>query len=45
VPIAGPWALQFQWRHRWLDSAISSSPIVNTRSVDSGHVAVTYEFK
>jgi outer membrane protein len=45
LPIAGPWALQFQWRHRWLDSAISSSPIVNTRSLDSGHVAVTYEFK
>lgn len=45
LPIAGPWALQFQWRHRWLDSAISSSPIVGTRSLDSGHVAVTYEFK
>jgi outer membrane protein len=45
VPLSGPWALQFQWRHRWLDSAITRSPIVNASSQDSGHVALTYEFK
>lgn len=45
VPIAGPWALQLQWRHRWLDSAIADSPIVGTRSYDSGHIAITYAFK
>jgi len=45
VPISGPWALQLQWRHRWLDSAISSSPIVSTRSLHSGHVALTYTFR
>lgn len=45
VPIAGPWAVQLQWRHRWLDGAIRDSPIVGTGSLDSGHVALTYEFK
>jgi outer membrane protein len=45
VPITGPWAVQLQWRHRWLDSAIRNSPIVGTDSLDSGHVALTYEFK
>jgi outer membrane protein len=45
LPLSGPWALQFQWRHRWLDGAISRSPIVNARSQDSGHLALTYEFR
>ena len=45
MPISGPWALQFQWRHRWFDSAITASPIVNARGLDSGHLALTYEFK
>jgi outer membrane protein len=45
VPISGPWAVQLQWRHRWLDSAIRNSPIVGTGSLDSGHIALTYEFK
>lgn len=45
VRISGPWMLQAQWRHRWLDDAIGDSPIVSARSQDSGHVAVTYEFR
>ncbi len=45
VPISGPWAVQLQWRHRWLDGAIRDSPIVGTGSLDSGHVALTYEFR
>jgi outer membrane protein len=45
LPISGPWAVQLQWRHRWLDDAIRRSPIVATGSLDSGHVALTYEFK
>ena len=45
VPIVGPWAVQLQWRHRWLDDAIRSSPIVGARGLDSGHLALTYEFK
>lgn len=45
VRLSGPWMLQLQWRHRWLDGAIGDSPIVGTRSLDSGHVAVSYELK
>jgi hypothetical protein len=45
VPIAGPWAVQLQWRRRWLDDSIRDSPIVDSGSLDSGHVALTYEFK
>lgn len=45
LPISGAWALQFQWRHRWFDSAITASPVVNERGLDSGHVAVTYAFR
>jgi len=45
VRLSGPWTLQAQWRHRWLDEAIGDSPIVNARSQDSGHLAVTYAFK
>jgi MipA family protein len=45
VPIAGPWTAQLQWRHRWLDDAIRSSPIVGARGLHSGHVALTYTFK
>lgn len=45
VPISGPWAVQLQWRHRWLDDSIRNSPIVANGSLDSGHVALTYAFK
>jgi len=45
VPIAGPWAVQLQWRHRRLDGAYVDGPLVGTRTVDSGHVAVTYTFR
>jgi hypothetical protein len=26
MPISGPWALQFMWRHRWLDCADHREP-------------------
>lgn len=45
LPISGAWALQFTWRHRWLDSAITRSPIVGSTTQDSGHIGVTYTFK
>jgi len=45
LPLSGPWALQLQWRHRWLDGAIGRSPIVDRRSQHSGHLALTYEFR
>jgi outer membrane protein len=45
LPIHGPWALQFTWRHRWLDGAITGSPIVTARTQESGHIGLTYTFK
>lgn len=45
VPVSGPWALQLTWRHRWLDGAITGSPIVSARSQESGHIGLTYTFK
>lgn len=44
-PIRAPWSLNLQWRRKWLDSAITRSPLVNTTVQDSGFVAVTYAIK
>lgn len=45
VPLTGPWALQLQWRHKWLDSAISQSPLVGLKNQNSGFAALSYTFK
>jgi outer membrane protein len=45
VPLTGPWALQLQWRHKWLDSAIKASPLVGVNSQNAGFAALTYTFK
>ena len=45
VPLSGAWALQLQWRHRWLDGAIADSPIVASDSQHSGHVGLTWTFR
>ena len=45
VPLKGAWALQLQWRHKWLDSAIKASPLVGVASQNSGFAALTYTFK
>jgi outer membrane protein len=45
VPLSGPWALQLQWRHKWLDSAIKASPLVGVGSQNTGFAALTYTFK
>ena len=45
VPLTGAWALQLQWRHKWLDSAIKASPLVGVASQHSGFAALTYTFK
>jgi MipA family protein len=44
LPLSGPWALQAQLRYRWLDRAISNSPLVNTHSQTSGLLALTRTF-
>ncbi len=48
VPLTGPWALQLQWRHKWLDRAITNSPLIGTAgatSQNSGFAALTYTFQ
>ena len=42
VPLSGPWALQLQARHRWLDGAIAHSPLMDRASQNSALVALTY---
>ena len=45
VPLTGPWALQLQWRHKWLDSSLKHSPLVGVNTQNSGFAALTYTFK
>ena len=45
VPLTGPWALQLQWRHKWLDGALKNSPLVDAAVQDTGFAGVTYAFK
>ena len=42
VPLSGPWALQLQARHRWLDGAIAHSPLMDRASQNSALIALTY---
>ena len=45
LALGGPWHLLVQARRSWLDAAIRNSPLVASRSQNSGFVAVTYAFK
>jgi outer membrane protein len=45
LPLPGAWALQLQWRHKWLDNAIKASPLVGMASQNTGFAALTYTFK
>ena len=40
-----PWVLNMQVRRKWLDSAVHNSPLVNSKTQDSGFVALSYRFK
>lgn len=42
LPLSGPWSLQVQARHRWLDRAIQDSPLVQGKTQTTGLLAVTY---
>lgn len=44
LPLDHDWSLNLQWRRRWLDAAITDSPLVDMRRQDSGFVALTYTF-
>jgi outer membrane protein len=45
VPLAEPWVLSIQLRHKWLDAAVSDSPLVDKKAQNSGFVALAYRFK
>lgn len=45
VPLQGPWALQLQTRYRWLDDAVTDSPLVKRNHQVSGFAALTYTLK
>ena len=42
LPLSGPWSLQVQARHRWLDRAIQDSPLVQGKTQTTGLLALTY---
>ena len=42
LPLSGPWSMQLQMRHRWLDRAITDSPLVQGKAQSSGLLALTY---
>ncbi|MBP8019098.1 MAG: MipA/OmpV family protein, partial [Hylemonella sp.] len=37
--------MNIQYRHRWLDSAIRNSPLVDKTNQNSAYVALAYTFK
>ena len=39
------WVINLQLRRKWLDSAVTSSPLVARKSQDTGYVALSYRFK
>lgn len=45
IPVAGNIFLNLYWRHKWLDSSITNSPIVEKSAADTGFVALSYRFK
>jgi len=45
VPLSGPWSLQLQWRHKWLDSAVKNSPLAGAAIQNTGFAGLSYEFK
>ncbi|PIT80399.1 hypothetical protein B9Z41_00210 [Limnohabitans sp. JirII-31] len=45
LPLSEAWHLNLQLRRRWLDSAITQSPLVSTKLQDSGFFALTRSFK
>lgn len=45
VPVARNWNVDFYLRRKWLGSAISNSPLVNTSHADSGFIALVRHFE
>ncbi|MDB5963877.1 MAG: outer membrane protein [Polaromonas sp.] len=45
VPLGESWAVNLQLRRKWLDSAITNSPLVSRKTQDTAFVALSYRFK
>lgn len=45
VPLSQDWAINMQMRRKWLDSAVSDSPLVRGKTQNSGFIALSYRFK
>jgi outer membrane protein len=45
IPLTGNWGVNIQYRHRWLDSPIRNSPLVDKTNQNSAYVALAYTFK
>jgi MipA family protein len=39
------WVVNMQLRRRWLDSAVTNSPLVDRKSQDIGYIGLSYRFK
>lgn len=44
-PLSPSWSLNVQLRRKWLDDAVTHSPLVQGKHQDSGFVALTHAFK
>lgn len=45
VPLNASWVVNMQLRQKWLDSAITNSPLVSRKGQRSGYIALSYRFK
>ena len=39
------WLINLQLRRKWLDSAVTNSPLVVRKTQDSGYIGLSYRFK
>ena len=45
IPLGAPWVISLQLRRKWLDSAVTNSPLVSRKTQDSGFLALSYRFQ
>lgn len=45
IPLSGPWLITLQFRRKWLDTAITNSPLVGRKTQDMAFAALSYRFK
>lgn len=45
IPLEGPWVINLQLRRKWLDSAVTNSPLVGRNTQDIAYAALSYRFK